>query len=214
MGLDLLDLVFQLERLFGVRIIRAGAGSPLYDSAFDSPAVAKKKGGTRAPQHPGGDDDDGSSPCGISVLSGAHLTAWSSLAVTEHSQTEYGIRLMPDSPVVVGRYHGHVPPYLDPAYLPTTILPGTGQAVLHSGGYGTDIRVSRAHFMLRGVRGGILFVNGVPRRGGGIRPPRNGTRLVAPEGRGLSPGEEYLIESGTAMVVRLPNGTEIRIDAE
>ena len=71
-----------------------------------------------------------------------------------------------------------------------------------------------AHFMLRGIRGGILFVNGVPRRGGGIRPPRNGTQLVAPEGRGLSPGEEYLIESGTAMVVRLPNGTELRIDAE
>jgi hypothetical protein len=29
----------------------------------------------------------------------------------------------------------------------------------------------------------------------------------------LSPGEEYLIESGTAMVVRLPNETELRIDA-
>jgi hypothetical protein len=67
--------------------------------------------------------------------------------------------------------------------------------------------------MLRGVSRGILFVNGVPRLGGGIRPPRNGTHLLAPEGRGLSPGEEYLIQSGTAMVVRLPNGTEIRIDA-
>jgi hypothetical protein len=31
--------------------------------------------------------------------------------------------------------------------------------------------------------------------------------------RVLSPGEEYLIESGTAMVVRLPNGTELRINA-
>jgi hypothetical protein len=121
---------------------------------------------------------------------------------------------MPDSPVVVGRSNGWSPEYLDPAYRPTRIVPGTGQAVLHSGGYGTDNCVSRAHFMLRGVRGGILLVNGVPRRGGGIRPPRNGTRLVAPEGRGLSPGEEYLIESGTAMVIRLPNGTEIRIDAE
>jgi hypothetical protein len=94
------------------------------------------------------------------------------------------------------------------------MVPGTGQAVLHSEGYGTDIRVSRAHFMLLGVSDGILFVNGVPRRGGGIRPPINGTRLVAPEGRGLSPGEEYLIESGTAMVLRLPNGTEIRINAK
>jgi hypothetical protein len=214
MGLDLLDLVFQLERLFGVRIFRAGAGSPLYDSAFDPPAVAKKKGGTRAPQHPGGDRDDGPSPGEISILSGNPLTTWSSVPLTARSQTEYALRLMPDSPVIVGRSNGWSPEYLDPAYLPTRMVPGTGQAVLHSGGYGTDIRVSRAHFMLRGVRGGILFVNGVPRRGGGIRPPRNGTRLVAPEGRGLSPGEEYLIGSGTGMVVRLPNGTEIRIDAE
>jgi hypothetical protein len=214
MGLDLLDLVFQLERLFGVRIIRAGVGSPLYDSAFDPPAVAKKKGGTRAPQHPGGDRDDGPSPGGISILSGNPLTTWSSVPLTARSQTEYALRLMPDSPVIVGRSNGWSPEYLDPAYLPTRMVPGTGQAVLHSGGYGTDIRVSRAHFMLRGVRGGILFVNGVPRRGGGIRPARNGTRLVAPEGRGLSPGEEYLIGSGTGMVVRLPNGTEIRIDAE
>jgi len=213
-GLDLLDLVFRLEECFGVRIIRAVAGSRLYDSAFDPPAVVKKEGGTRAPQDLWGDQDDGSSPGEISVLSGSPLTAWSSLALTARSQTEYAIRLMPDSPVVVGRYHGLVPPYLDPAYRPTRIVPGTGQAVLHSGGYGTDICVSRAHFMLLGVSRGILFVNGVPRRGGGIRPPLNGTRLVAPEGRVLSPGEEYLIESGTAMAVRLPNGTELRIDAK
>jgi len=214
MGLDLLDLVFRLEKCFGVRILRAAAGSRLYDSAFDPPAVVKQKGGTRASQDSWGDQDDGSSPGGISVLSGSPLTAWSSLALTAHSQTEYAIRLMPDSPVVVGRYDGLVPPYLDPAYRPTRIVPGTGQAVLHSGGYGTDICVSRAHFMLLGVSRGILFVNGVPRRGGGIRPPLNGTRLVAPERRVLSPGEEYLIESGTAMAVRLPNGTELRIDAK
>ena len=77
------------------------------------------------------------------------------------------------------------------------------------------ITASAAHTSCsKGSRRGILFVNGVPRRGGGIRPPLNGTRLVAPEGRGLSPGEKYLIESGTAMVVRLPNGTELRIDAD
>jgi hypothetical protein len=214
MGFDLLDLVFRLANCFGVRIIRAVAGSRLYDSAFDPPAVVKKKGGTRAPQDLWGDQDDGSSPGGISVLSGSPLTTWSSLPLSACSQTEYAIRLMPDSPVVVGRYHGLVPPYLHPAYRPTRIVPGTGQAVLHSAGYGTDIRVSRAHFMLLGVSRGILFVNGVPRRGGGIRPPLNGTRLVAPEGRVLSPGEEYLIESGTAMVVRLPNRTELRIDAK
>jgi hypothetical protein len=67
--------------------------------------------------------------------------------------------------------------------------------------------------MLLAMRGGILFRNGVPRRGGGIRPPKNGTWLVAPARRALHPGEEYLIEAGTALVVRLPNGTELRIDA-
>ena len=213
MGLDLLDLVSRLAKCLVVRTSRATARSRLYDSAFDPPAVVKKQGGTRAPQDLLGDQDDGSSPGGISVLSGSPLTTWSSVALTACSQTEYAVRLMPDSPVVVGRCHGLLPPYLDPAYRPTTIVPGTDQAVLHSGGYGTDVRVSRAHFMLLGASRGILFVNGVPRRGGGIRPPKNGTRLIAPEGRDLSPGEEYLIKSGTAMVVRLPNRTELRIDA-
>jgi hypothetical protein len=185
----------------------AVAGSPLYDPEFD--AVVQEKGG-----HPRGDRDYGSSLGGISVLSGSPLTTWSSLSLTASSQTEYALRLLPDSPVVVGRFHGLVPPYLDPAYRPTTIVPGTGQAVLQSGGCGTDLCVSRAHFMLLGVSRGILFVNGVPRLGGGIRPPLNGTHLVAPQGRGLSPGEEYLIESGTGMVIRLPNGTELRIDAQ
>jgi hypothetical protein len=215
MGLDLLDLVFRLERSFGVRIIRAVAGSPrLYDSAFDLPAVVNKKSRTHAPQDPWGDRDAGSSHGGISVLSGSPLTTWSSLPLTARSQTEYAIRVMPDSPVVVGRSNGGSPPYLEPAYRPTRIVPSTGQAVLHSGGRGTDRYVSRAHFMLRAVPGGVLFVNGVPRRGGGIRPPIYGTSLVAPHGRDLRPGEEYLIVSGTAMVVRLPNGTEIRINAE
>jgi hypothetical protein len=214
MGLNLLDRVFRLEKFFGVRIIRAVAGSRPYDSAFDPPGEVKKMGGTRAPQDLRGNQDDGTSSGGISVLSGSQLTAWSSLALTARSQTEYAVRLSPDSPVVVGRCQGLVPPYLDPAYRPTTIVPGTGHAVLHSGGYGKDICVSRAHFMLLGVSRGIVFVNGVPRRGGGIRPPLNGTRLLAPEGRDLSPGEEYVIESGTAMVVRLPNQTELRINAQ
>jgi hypothetical protein len=213
MGLDLLELVFRLGRSFGRRIVPYVAGSLLYDSAIDSPAAVKQKGGRHAPKDTWGERDDGSSPGGITVVSGSPLTTWSSLPLIAHGQTEYALRLMPDSPVIVGRQHGHVPDYLDPVYQPTRIVPGTGQEVLHSGGYGTDLRVSRAHFMLRGASRGILFVNGVPRAGGGIRPPLNGTRLLAPEGRRLSPGEEYLIKSGTTMVVRLPNGTEIRIDA-
>jgi hypothetical protein len=213
MGLNPLDLLLRLGRIFRARMIRSEVASPPYDSAFDLPAVVTRKGGAHESQVPWGQRDDGSSLGGISVLSGSPLATWSSLPLTARGQTEYALRLLPDSPVVVGRYHDRVPDYLDPVYSPTRIVPGTGQEVLHSGGYGTDIRVSRAHFMLRGASRGIVFVNGVPRPGGGIRPPLNGTRLVVPEGRRLTPGEEYLIESGTAMVVRLPNGTEIRIDA-
>ena len=84
---------------------------------------------------------------------------------------------------------------------------------LRSEGQGHDLTVSRGYFMLRATAGGILLVNGVPRRGGGVRPPVNGTRLLAPVQRALSPGEEYLIERGTVIVVRLPNGTQIQIDA-
>jgi hypothetical protein len=214
MRLGLFDLVFWLKRCLGVRIVRAVAGSPrLYDPLFDLPSAANKVSRTHALQDPWGDEDDGRRPGGISVLSGSPVTTWSALPLAARSQTEYGLRLSPDSPVIVGRSNAWTPEYLDPAYQPTTIIPGTGQAILHSGGCGRDCCVSRAHFMLLGVSRGILFVNGVPRRGGGIRPPRNGTRLVAPEGRVLSPGEEYLIESGTAMLVLLPNGTELRIDA-
>jgi hypothetical protein len=214
MGPGLLNLVLWLERLLGVRIIRGVAGSPrMYDPSLDARAVVRKERRARPWQDPRGDEDEGPSPGGISVLSGNPVTTWSTLPLTASGETGYGLRLSPDSPVIVGRSNGWCPEYLDPAYQPTAIVPGTGQAVLHSGGYGRDNCVSRAHFMLLGVSRGILFVNGVPRRGGGIRPPRNGTRLVAPEGRVLSPGEEYLIKSGTAMLVVLPNGTELRIDA-
>lgn len=123
------------------------------------------------------------------------------------------LELAPDESVVIGRAEGHDVYYLDPAYPPTTIVPGTGQRVLHSDGDGSDLSVSRGHFMLRGARGGILFVNGVPRRGGGIRPPKNGTWLIHPVARQMTPEEEYLIESGAAIVVSLPNGTVLQIDA-
>jgi hypothetical protein len=214
MRLHLLDLVFRLQRRLGLRMSRAVDGSPrVYDSLFDPPAILMKRSGPYESQDVWGDQDDAASPGAISVLSGSPLTTWSSLPLTTVSQSEYGLRLSPKEPVIVGRSEGWLPEYLDPAYRPTSILPGTGQAVLHSGGYGVDNCVSRAHFMLLGRSRGILFVNGVPRRGGGIRPPKNGTRLVAPEGRDLGPGEEYLIKSGTAMVVQLPNRTELRIDA-
>jgi hypothetical protein len=68
--------------------------------------------------------------------------------------------------------------------------------------------------MLRGSVQGILFVNGVPRRGGGIRPPMNGTKMLAPANRRMGRGEEYMIEKGTAIKIRLPNGTAILLGAE
>ena len=93
-------------------------------------------------------------------------------------------------------------------------MPGTGQCVLHSGGDDRDQRVSRGHFMLKAAHGGILFVNGVPRRGGGIRPPLNGTRMLSPTHRTLDAGEEYLIESGQFAVIELPNGSQVQIAAD
>ena len=79
----------------------------------------------------------------------------------------------------------------------------------------TDKYVSRGHFMLRAHAGGVLLVNGVPHcRGGGLRPPVNGTRLLAPAHRPMTPNEEYLIERGTEIVLALPNGSQVQIDAQ
>jgi hypothetical protein len=85
---------------------------------------------------------------------------------------------------------------------------------MSANGAGSDVYVSRAHFMLRAARRGVTLVNGVPQRGGGLRPPLNGTWLLAPTFRKLDPGEEFLIESGASVRIRLPNGTELQIDAD
>jgi hypothetical protein len=53
----------------------------------------------------------------------------------------------------------------------------------------------------------------VPRRGGGIRPPRNGTLLLNPLQRSMQPGEEHPILFGSAVTLQLPNGTQVRIEA-
>jgi hypothetical protein len=67
--------------------------------------------------------------------------------------------------------------------------------------------------MLRGCPLGILFVNGVSRNGGGIRPPVNGTALVEPEARWFAHCEEYLVERGLKIKICLPNGTTVTIAA-
>jgi hypothetical protein len=149
----------------------------------------------------------------LSFSPGSSLTLWSAARPSHDTATECRLEVAPDRPVIVGRAEGHEVPYLDPAYRPTRVVPGTGQTVLQEDGRGGDVTVSRGHFMLRAHPGGVLFVNGVPRRGGGVRPPMNGTWLVAPTRRRLDPEEAYLIEHGQAAVFFLPNGAEIRIDA-
>ena len=124
------------------------------------------------------------------------------------------LQLAPDCPVVIGRAEDGQPEYLDPAYRSTWLMPGTGQPIVRSASEGKDVCVSRAHFMLRGNVGGIMLTNGVPRAGGGIRPPMNGTWMLEPVFRLMDPGEDYQIEHGTAAVLHLPNGTVLRIYAE
>jgi hypothetical protein len=121
------------------------------------------------------------------------------------------LQLEPDRPAVIGRLEGKTPPYLDPSYRSTRVVPGTGQSVVRSGSEEPDVWVSRAHFMLRGDACGIVLTNGVPHVGGGIRPPANGTWLWNASRRRMDPGEELLIEHGATATLSLPNGTVVRI---
>src|SRR5262245_35281113 len=113
-------------------------------------------------------DSDPISYGSFSVLSGTSLTLWSDSGLERDTCPEPRLQLSPDRPAIVGRSDGYEVPYLDPAYRPTTVVPGTGQNVLGAGEW--DIAVSRGHFMLRASPGGIVLVNGVPGRGGGVRP--------------------------------------------
>lgn len=149
----------------------------------------------------------------LSVLSGASVTMWLDPATIHGTDPAGDLRLSPDRPVIIGRAEGTDVPYLDPAYRPTRVMPGTGQSVLQCGGSGDDTFVSRGHFMLRASGQGILLVNGVPGRAGGIRAPVNGTQLLRPVKRPLAPGEEYLVEHGASAEIRLPNNTVLRIRA-
>ncbi|HYT88833.1 MAG TPA: hypothetical protein VEL76_09005 [Gemmataceae bacterium] len=144
---------------------------------------------------------------------GGGLTLWCDPGTTmvESPQSEIQLQLQPGKPVVIGRQQGGRVPYLDPAYTPTRVLPDTNRSVLTMAGDGKDITVSRGHFLLRATAEGLLLLNGVPRRGGGVRPPLNGTWLLEPERRPLGDGEEYLIATGSSARIRLPNGAKVRI---
>lgn len=156
----------------------------------------------------------GDSRCSFSVIDGGGVTLWMPGDPGQETRKDLELEISPDHPVIIGRAEGGGVPYLDPAYQSTTLVPGTGDTILRYDGNGRDVSVSRAHFMLRAVTRGILLVNGVPRRGGGIRPPRNGTRLIRPANRELAPSEQLMVESGESIVLMLPNSTTIRIIAE
>jgi hypothetical protein len=169
-------------------------------------------------------EDVSQSRCHVSLLDGNSITFWTcpqtdvAVRTTVDGQrralTELAISLSPERLVVVGRSTGRSPvPYLDQAYRATTMLPDTQQSVL-LGDERTDIWVSRAHFTLRATEGrGVVFTNGVPRAGGGIRPPINGTWLVAPLPRLLNPGEDLLIAWGETVAIRLPNHCVLQLRA-
>jgi len=162
--------------------------------------------------------DDPPSFCTIHSDHGLGLTLWSipnaATIPSDKPALDVRLELAPDRSVIIGRMEGGRLEYLDPRYVPTPIVPGSGATILRNRGGNEDIYVSRGHFLMRGHAGGILLVNGVPRRGGGIRPPMNGTLLVAPQRRPLKKAEEYLIERGSAATIRLPNGTQLTLQAE
>jgi hypothetical protein len=154
------------------------------------------------------------SSCTISSDGGPGVTIWSVPGARTSPQTgEVRLQLSPDAPVIVGRQNGGEIEYLDPRYVPTPIMPGARRTILQRDGQHRDLYVSRGHFMLRGGCGRMLLVNGVPRRGGGIRPPKNWTQLLAPQHRLLLPEEELVIERGDHITIRLPNDTRLTIQA-
>lgn len=144
------------------------------------------------------------------------VTLWATPETLRDQQTDKDLclQIQPDRPVIIGRQLGGEIEYLDPAYMPSHFLPNTDRSILSSSGRGSDRYVSRGHFMLKSHSLGVVFVNGVPRRGGGIRPPLNWTQLLLPARRILRAGEEYLIEHGNAIEIRLPNDAMIFIQAK
>ena len=155
-----------------------------------------------------------SAVCRLKVSGDTCVTLWHGVDCEAGTTPECKLQLSPERPAIIGRAEGHQVHYLDPAFRPTRLVPGTGQNIMQSAGHGSDLYVSRGHFMLRAACHGVLLVNGVPRPGGGLRAPRNGTRMVVPERRDMTAGEEYRIDSGAMAVIVLPNGAEVQISAE
>jgi hypothetical protein len=152
------------------------------------------------------------SSASISVLFGPSLSVGDTV-LDSATRPVLELFLKPGQSAVIGRAHGCEVPYLDPAYVPTSLVPGSGETVLRGHGDRRDLFVSRGHFMLSAHPAGLLLTNGVPRRGGGIRPPRNGTLLLDPVQRSMLPAEEHPIAYGSDVLLQLPNGSQVRIEA-
>jgi hypothetical protein len=157
-------------------------------------------------------DRNRGSSASISILFGPSLSVGDTVLDSE-TRPVLELFLNPGQSAVIGRAHGCDVPYLDPAYVPTSLVPGTGETILRGDHDRRDLFVSRAHFTLSAHAAGILLINGVPRRGGGIRPPRNGTVLLDPVQRSMLAGEEHTIDHGSAVTLQLPNGSQVRIEA-
>jgi len=158
---------------------------------------------------------EGNSFLSMSIVDGPTVKFWSTATgTTRETEGELKLQLQPEQSVVIGRQEGGQIEYLDPSYQPTQLLPNSSRRVVTS--LNTEINgcVSRGHFMLKGSVRGIVLLNGVPRRGGGMRPPLNGTVMLEPECRSLDEGEEYTIERGATAKIRLPNGTVLLFRAE
>src|SRR5438105_939503 len=139
--------------------------------------------------------DGGLSAVSVLIESGAPITLWSGATTSAETAAQTTLQLERNQHVVIGRQQGGEIEYLDPRFRPTRIVPATGQLILKQ--HASDDWVSRGHFMLRAGAQGLVLVNGVPRRGGGLRPPMNGTRMLAPHDRNMNAGEEFVIERGT-----------------
>src|SRR5262245_14832544 len=89
-----------------------------------------------------------SSLCRLGVARGSGVTLWHDTEVAADTDPECKVQIAPDRPAIIGRSEGRPIHYLDPAYRPTRLIPGTGQNIMNSGGDGSDLFVSRGHFML------------------------------------------------------------------
>jgi hypothetical protein len=98
--------------------------------------------------------------CSLAVARGSSLTLWHGLDQQVDTTPERQLQLSPDRPAIIGRSEGHEVHYMDPSYRATRLVPGTGQNIMHSGGDGSDMFVSRGHFMLRASGRGVLLVKG------------------------------------------------------